>query len=131
MAAMSDYTHMNLDAVPDMAPQFDMPAGLEARFARAPLGCETSGMTLFRMAPNFRVPFGHRHAEQEEIYVLISGSAKLHVGDEVLELAPMDAVRVAPQPARAAQAGPDGAVVLAFGAGPEGDGEIVQDFWKD
>lgn len=128
---MSDYTHLSLDAVHDMAPQFGMDDSLEARFARDALGCRDSGVTLFRMKPGFRVPFGHRHTEQEEIYVLVSGSARMKIEDEIVELRPWDAVRVAPTPVRAAEAGPDGAVLLVFGAGPKGDGEPVPGWWTD
>lgn len=130
-APMSDYTHISFDEVTDMAPQFGMGDSIEARFAREALQSETQGMTLFRFQPGFRVPFGHRHHEQEELYVIAEGSARMRIDDEILDLKRWDAVRIAPHPTRAVEAGPDGAVMLVFGAGPTGDGEVVQDWWTD
>ena len=50
-----------------------MPEGLEARFAREALGLDNQGMSLFTLEPNYRIPFGHRHKEQEEVYVVVTG----------------------------------------------------------
>ena len=77
------------------------------------------------------MPFGHTHCEQEEVYVVVSGSALVRVGDEEIELARWDAIRVAPGVWRGLAGGPDGAEVLAFGA-PNTDNkdvEMDQDFW--
>ena len=93
---MSDFTKVNLLEVEDMAPRFDLSPGLESRFARTPLELEGAGVSYFRLAPGFRTPFGHRHEEQEEVYVVLSGLARLSVEDEIVELGPMDAVRVSP-----------------------------------
>jgi mannose-6-phosphate isomerase-like protein (cupin superfamily) len=128
---MAGYTRVNLAEVEDMAPKFGLSPGLESRFAREPLELERSGLTLFRLAPEFRTPFGHRHGEQEEIYVVVSGSVRAAVGDEVLELGPWDALRMAPETMRALEGGPEGAEVLAFGApntGP-GDAEPAPGWW--
>jgi mannose-6-phosphate isomerase-like protein (cupin superfamily) len=129
---MPEYTHVNLKRVEDMAPKFGLSPGLESRFAREALECEKSGMSYFRIAPGFRAPFGHRHAEQEEIYVVISGSARIKVDDDEIELGTLDAIRVAPQATRALQGGPDGAEVIAFGAPkpPEQDVEMLQGWWQ-
>ena len=91
---MSDYTHKRLPDVDDMAPQFGMPAEMQARFAARPLGLERTGLTYFRLAPGFRIPFAHRHEDQEEVYVVIRGSARIKIGDDVLDLSELDAVRV-------------------------------------
>ena len=90
-----------------MAPQFGM-EGMEARFARTNLELDGSGISLFRIAPDHRAPFGHHHESQEEIYLLIDGGATFNVEGEEIELAPMDALRVAPTATRGMQAGPDG-----------------------
>ena len=85
------------------------------------------------MAPNFRLPFGHRHKTQEEIYVLISGSARARVEAEVVELKPFDALRVHKDTMRGFEAGPEGAEMIAIGAphtGP-GDADMVNDWWMD
>jgi quercetin dioxygenase-like cupin family protein len=83
-----------------------------------------------RFAPGAKA-HGHRHKQQEEIYVLVSGSATMKVGDDVLELQPWSAVRVPPHVMRGIRAGPDGAEVIAVGApntGP-GDGEEPDPNW--
>ena len=98
-----------------MAPEHGM-EGLESRFARTNLELENSGLSLFRLDGGFRMPFGHTHSEQEEVYVILSGSARVAVGDEVVELAEMDAIRIPPETIHGIEAGPDGAEILAFGA---------------
>jgi uncharacterized cupin superfamily protein len=129
---MSDYTHIQLPDVEDMAPQFGMPSEMQARFSGRPLGLERTGITYFRLEPGFRIPFGHRHVDQEEVYVVIRGSARMKVGDDVLELAELDAVRVAGDTIRNLEAGPDGAEVIAFGehAGQD-QSEMVPGWWSD
>ena len=129
---MSDYTHKSLPEIDDMAPQFGMPAEMQARFAGQPLGLDRTGLTYFRLAPGFRIPFGHRHEDQEEVYVVIRGSARIKVGDDVLELGELDAVRVPGDTLRNLEGGPDGAEVIAFGerAG-EDQSEMVQGWWGE
>lgn len=128
---MPDYTVVNLNQVEDVAPKHGI-TGLESRFARTALGLEKSGLSLFRLTPDFRIPFGHRHGEQEEVYVVLSGTARVKLEDEIVELAPMDAIRVPGHVARSIEAGPDGAEVLAFGAPNTNnrDAEMVQGFWE-
>ena len=129
---MSDYTHKSLPEIDDMAPQFGMPAEMQARFAGQPLGLDRTGLTYFRLAPGFRIPFGHRHEDQEEVYVVIRGSARIKVGDDVLELGELDAVRVPGDTLRNLEGGPDGAEVIAFGerAGQD-QSEMVQGWWSE
>ena len=113
---MAAYTRVNLKSdVKDMAPQFGMD-GIESHFARTNLELENSGVSYFRLEPGYRAPFGHTHSEQEEIYVILSGSARVAVGDEVVELGELDAIRIAPETMHGMEAGPDGAEILAFGA---------------
>jgi mannose-6-phosphate isomerase-like protein (cupin superfamily) len=129
---MSGYTKINLKGdVEDMAPQFGLSPGLESHFARRALGTEKSGTSYYRIAPDFRVPFGHRHEHQEEVYVVVSGSAKFNVEGDEIELGPLDALRVDADQTRGMQGGPEGAEVLAFGAPipEEQDAEMVQGWW--
>jgi mannose-6-phosphate isomerase-like protein (cupin superfamily) len=132
---MADYTVKNLKDVEDQAPKFGLSPGLEARFAREPLDLGGSGVSYQRLAPNFRVPFGHRHKTQEEVYVLVSGTARIKLDDEVIGLEPWDAVRVAKETMRCFEAGPEGAELIAFGAGGPGagldDAEMTPDWWSD
>lgn len=131
---MTDFTHLNLGAdVEDLAPKHGLAPNIESRFARAPLGLEQSGLSYYKMAPGFRLPFGHRHGEQEEVYVVLSGNARFRVGDETVEMKPLDALRVPGPVARGMEAGPDGAEILAFGAPntENKDAEMVSDFWPE
>jgi mannose-6-phosphate isomerase-like protein (cupin superfamily) len=127
---MADNTIVNLQEVEDAAKKFGMPQGLEARFARSALRLQKSGVTLFKVGPDFRVPWGHRHRDQEEVYLVLRGSATVAFGDgETAELREWDAVRIPADEARSFKSGPDGAELLAFGAGDQGDTEMIQDFW--
>ena len=130
---MGGYTKKNLRTeVDDQAPRFGMPAELEARFARRALGGETLGLSLLTLAPGFRIPFGHRHESQEEVYVVVRGSARVKVEDEIVELGEWDAIRFDGGTMRAVEAGPDGVEYLAFGAGDDPlDAETVQGWWSD
>lgn len=131
---MADYTKLNLRRdIEDMAPKFGLSPGMESHFARRPLALEQSGLSYFKLAPDFRPPFGHRHSEQEEVYVIASGSARLRLGDEVLELGQWDAVRIARGVMRGLEAGPEGVEVIAFGAPntDNQDAEMVQGWWSD
>ena len=128
---MADYTHLNLrDDVEDLAPKHGL-EGLESHFARNPLGLEKSGVSYYKLEPNFRLPFGHTHSEQEEVYVVLSGSATFKVDDEIVELKRLDALRVPGPVARGMESGPEGAELLAFGAPntDNKDAEMQQDFW--
>jgi quercetin dioxygenase-like cupin family protein len=128
---MADYTIVNLREVEDQAPKFGYAPHLESRFAREPLGLRNSGISLFKAAPGFRIPFGHKHNRQEEIYVVVAGSARLKVEDEIVQLGTWDAIRLAPDTRRALEAGPDGAEIIAFGAPKTemGDAELLPEFW--
>ena len=130
---MTGYTVVNLKRVEDQAPKFGYSPGLESRFARVALELENSGLSYFRLAPGFRIPFGHHHTEQEEIYLVIGGSARAKVGDEVIELKQWDALRVAGPVTRCLEGGPEGADVLAFGApsNQNRDAQMVPDWWTD
>jgi mannose-6-phosphate isomerase-like protein (cupin superfamily) len=131
---MAAYTKINLrEDVDDQAPNFGLAPDLEARMARVPLELEHSGISYQRLAPNYRVPFGHRHKNQEEIYIVVNGSVRVKLEDEVIELKPWDAVRVPKETMRGFHAGPEGVEILAVGApntGP-GDAEVEQDWWSD
>src|ERR671917_2449143 len=106
---MADYTIVNVKEIEDMAPRFGMAPGLESRFGRGPLGLERSGISHFRVAPGYRLPFGHVHREQEEIYLVLSGRARVKLDDDIVELGEWDAVRIPPGTARSFEGGRDGA----------------------
>lgn len=90
---------------------------MQARFARAALDSDEPGVSRFIYEPGSRVPFGHRHREQEEAYVVVSGSGRVKLDDEIVGLAEWDVLRVAPCVLRAFEAGPDGLDVICIGLG--------------
>jgi mannose-6-phosphate isomerase-like protein (cupin superfamily) len=130
---MTDSTIKNLKEVDDAAPGFGLSPNLEARFAREPLECEQMGVSYERLAPDFRTPFGHKHKTQEEVYVIIAGSGRVKIDDEVHDVRQWDAVRVGPGTMRNFEAGPDGLELIAMGAPktPPGDAELIQNWWSD
>jgi mannose-6-phosphate isomerase-like protein (cupin superfamily) len=130
---MIGYTIVNLREVEDMAPKFGLSPGLESRFARVPLGLESSGISYFRVAPGFRTPFGHEHEQQEEVYLVVAGSARMKLDDEVAELKRWDAIRVSPQTMRCFEGGREGAEIIAFGApsNENRDVEMTPNWWTD
>ena len=84
---MTSYTKSNVrEEVENSAPKFGMPDAMDARFARSALGEKTLGLSLMRLAPNFRIPFGHKHKHQEEVYVVVRGSGRVKVENEIVEL---------------------------------------------
>ena len=131
---MAGYTKVNLkDEVEDQAPNFGLEGKLEMRMARVPLELEEQGVSYQRIAPNFRLPFGHQHKTQEEVYIVLSGSLRAKIEDEIVELEPFDALRVHKDTMRSFEGGPEGAELLAVGAphtGP-GDAETENDWWSD
>ncbi len=128
---MSDYAIKNLKEVENSNSRPD--ADVEARFARKHLDSQHLGVSYFRYGPGFRSTLGHRHREQEEAYVVVGGSGRVKLGDEVVELRQWDVIRVAPSTVRAFEGGPEGIELIAVGSDrPEGgDGERVDGFWED
>ena len=102
---MADYTLKNLQDIEDQAPKFGHSPDMEARFGRNPLGLEQSGVSYLRLAAGFRVPFGHTHSRQEEVYVVVYGSGRIKLDDDVVELQEWDFVRIPAGVWRNAEAG--------------------------
>jgi mannose-6-phosphate isomerase-like protein (cupin superfamily) len=128
---MSRFTITNLKGIEDSAGE--RAPDLEARFARKHLDAEHLGVSYFRYAPGFRSPMGHSHREQEEVYLVVNGSGRMKLDDQIVELLQWDVVRVAPETIRALEGGPAGLEVVAIGSDrPEGgDGVPVPDWWVD
>ena len=125
----SPYTVVNVKQVEDAAVRFGMAPNIESRFARRALELRNSGLTYLRLAPGYRMPFGHAHERQEEIYLVVSGSVTMKLDDDLVELGAWDAIRVAPEVVRASEAGPNGAEIVAFGAPQAKDTQMRPDFW--
>ncbi len=125
------FTHMKLTDVKDSAPEFGFGDVQEARFAKDDLDAERTGVSHQKLKPGQRNPFGHKHEAAEEVYVVIAGSGRMKLDDEIVEVETLDAIRVSPEVIRAFEAGDDGIEVLAVGARHDGDGEVVPGWWSD
>jgi mannose-6-phosphate isomerase-like protein (cupin superfamily) len=123
------YAKKNLRDVTDSAAEHGLSESQEARFPARDLEAEQTGMNFLVVKPGKREAFAHRHKAAEEVYVVLAGSGKVKLDDELVDLAPMDAVRVSPGVTRAFEAGPDGLEVLIFGPHVQGDGELVDGHW--
>lgn len=127
-----DYTIKNLCEIEDVAPKFGFSEVQEARFPREDLDAQTIGLAFHFVKPSSRQAFAHRHDQAEEIYVVLSGSGRVKLDQDVRDVGPLDAIRVAPRVARAFEAGPEGLQLLVFGPRHAGDGEIMrEDFWGE
>ena len=124
----ADYTLVNLKEIDGSASE-----NVEAHFGRKHLDSKHLGVSHFRYGPGFRAEKGHSHREQEEVYVVVAGSGRMKLNDEIVELRPWDTVRVAPATWRALEGGPDGLEFIAIGTDrPEGgDGMHTENFWID
>jgi mannose-6-phosphate isomerase-like protein (cupin superfamily) len=131
---MTTYTVQDLNEVQNQGENFGLnPDEYQVRMAKDPLECQHAGISLVRLGPGYRVPFGHSHKTQEEIYVLVKGGARIKIEDDIVDMKPMTAVRVDPGAMRGFEAGSEGADLIAIGApktGP-GDGDVVPGWWSD
>ena len=125
------YTLKKLTDVKDSAPAFGYGEIQEVRFAGGDLEATDTGVSHQQIKANQRVPFAHRHENAEEIYVVLAGSGRVKLDDEIIDLEALDALRVAPKVTRNFEAGPEGLEVLAFGPHHERDGEVIQGWWTD
>ncbi len=127
--APATYTIRTLTDAEDAAAKHGMGAMGEARFPNEDLGTQQTGLSHHRLRPQARQPFGHRHQDAEEVYVVLSGSGRVKLDDDIAQIGPLDAIRVAPTVARAFEAGPEGLELLAFGPLRPGDGELLPEWW--
>ena len=125
---MPEWTMKNFADIEDRSPD---DVEMEWHFARKELGFDQIGVSRFTFEPDVRFPFAHRHREQEEAYVVVAGSGRAKLGDDIVELTQWDVVRVPPEVGRQFEAGPEGLELICVGGPlPEGgDGEPVEGFW--
>jgi len=125
---MADWTKRNFEDLQDRSPA-DVP--MRWLFSRNAVGSRQVGVSRFSYEPGGRMPFGHRHAVQEEVYVVVAGSGRAKLDDEIIEIAQWDVLRVAPQVIRSFEAGPDGMEMICVGGKrpDRGDSERFADFW--
>ena len=131
------FTLANLkEDLEDLGANFDGAPGLEFRHAGKALGLEHSGLSYQRIPPGYRFPYGHTHRAQEEVYVIVRGSGRMKLDDDVVDVKEWDVVRVPPGVWRGYEGGPDGLEILVFGAphlgdDPRGDVEGQRGWWAD
>jgi mannose-6-phosphate isomerase-like protein (cupin superfamily) len=129
---MADWTLRNLkDDVENSAETYGMGPDLETRFGRRELELEGGGFSYQRLAPNYAIPFGHRHQKQEEVFLVLAGSGRAKLDGEVRELKQWDALRLPPAVMRGFAAGPDGMELLVIGFGDGGDTEMLDGYWDE
>lgn len=126
---MSSYAKTNLDDSENVAPKYGMGDMGESRFLRRDLGADGIGMANYRMNPAQRIGFGHTHGEAEEVYVVLAGSGRFKIDDEIVEVGRKDVVYCPPGTMRAWESGPDGMELLAFGHHVEDDSTIEMGWW--
>jgi len=128
---MPDYTHKSLKDVHDSAPDFGFGEFGEARFAREAADAEQVGLAYHALKPDAHNPLGHVHEDAEEVYVVLAGSGRMKLDDEIIEIRQRDMIRVAPDVWRGFSAGPEGLEVIAFGAHHPGDGQLDPQWWVE
>jgi mannose-6-phosphate isomerase-like protein (cupin superfamily) len=128
---MDGYTKKNLRDVDDAAVKGGFTEHQEARFATGDLDAESTGVSFHVVKAGKRQAFGHLHEEAEEVYVVVAGEGRMKLDDDVIDVGPLDAVRVAPPVKRAFEAGDGDLELIAFGPRHEGDGEILPGWWTD
>jgi mannose-6-phosphate isomerase-like protein (cupin superfamily) len=125
------YTLKRLSDVEDLAPRFGYEERQEAHFANDDLDVEQTGLSYHRVKPDHRQAFGHKHDQAEEVYVVVAGSGRVKLDDEIVELGKLDALRISPAVTRQFEAGPEGLDLIVFGPRHKGDGELIPGWWSD
>ena len=131
------FTLRNIKDLQDLGSNFDGAPDLEFRAATKALEkLEKSGLSYQRIPPGYRFPSRNTHKTQEEVYVVLRGSGRMKVDDEIVEVKEWDAVRVPPGAWRGYEAGPEGLEFFVIGApnlgeSPRDDVEGRRDWWAD
>ena len=88
---------------------------------RAELGISSFGVQVVELPPDsgdLAPEHDHYHDGQEELYLLLEGSAELALPDLTLQLDEMTPVRIAPETRRRLRSGSEGARLLLIGGTP-------------
>jgi mannose-6-phosphate isomerase-like protein (cupin superfamily) len=129
---MSDYTITAASDVPDVLG--DYPG--EMRMLTMGLDSEHVALTYRVMPPQTggKGSYGHSHKTQEEVYFVISGTLQFKLGDEVIDVGPLTAVRITPETVRSVwNEGPDDVQLVIVGGpkldDPRADADMHDGFW--
>jgi mannose-6-phosphate isomerase-like protein (cupin superfamily) len=113
--------------------RLDLDGGERVQTLRRDLGVSSFGLNLILLAPGQRGRI-HRHARQEEVYVVLGGTLTLVVEDEPLDLTRGDVAALGPEVRRQlVNLGPDRCAVLAIGGAEphEGRDGVAFRAWDD
>ena len=93
---MSKHTVKRLDEATDVRGARGLPG--EMHMLGRELDTEQVALTRRRMPPDTgeKGMFGHTHKTQEEVYFVASGTLTFKIGDELVEVGPGAAIRIAP-----------------------------------
>ena len=125
------YTFKKLTEVEDSAVRFGFDDSMEARFATSQLDAEDTGVSYHRIKPGKRQGFAHQHELAEEVYVVLGGSGRIKLDDEIVELAPLDAIRIQPSVVRCLEADSEGLEFIVFGPRHDGDAQLIPGWWTE
>jgi mannose-6-phosphate isomerase-like protein (cupin superfamily) len=131
---MAGYTVRDLKEVENQGVKFGLDENdAQVRMAKDPLECSGCGVTYLKLGPGWRAPWGHTHKTQEEIFILVNGTARMKLDDEIVEMKPFTAVRVSPETMRSYEGGPEGAELIAIGTPRTGGGDAITEpgWWQD
>jgi mannose-6-phosphate isomerase-like protein (cupin superfamily) len=104
--------------------QIDELAAIEhgaIKLAGDELGVRSFGLQVLDLPPGFTGYPEHDHAQdgQEEVYVVLAGSAEFTVAGDRVEAGAGSLVRVAPESTRKLVPGAEGVQILAIGCAPD------------
>ena len=130
------FTLSNIKDLEDIGSAFNAAPELQFRAATKALELEQAALSYQSVPPGYRFPYGHTHKRQEEVYVVVRGSGRMKVDDEIVDLKEWDAVRVAPGTWRGYEAGPEGLEILVIGApnlgeAPREDVDGERNWWAE
>jgi mannose-6-phosphate isomerase-like protein (cupin superfamily) len=132
---MSDYTVVRRDEAFDAMSEY--PGFGEMRFYTQAANAEQVAITWRSMPAGTggRGSYGHRHSDQEEIYLVVAGNLTFKVGEDVFEVGPHTAVRVASDAYRSVHndSAEDAEMVICSVRADEAgaEPEMTPDFWPE
>jgi mannose-6-phosphate isomerase-like protein (cupin superfamily) len=116
---MDDVTHKRIEEIEPYSGKGTIP-GIKFRPAGRALGVTAWGMNVAEIEGGCTGYPEHEHSKdgQEEVYVVLRGSARMHLGAAIVSLKPGSMIRVAPTQKRKIIPDKDGVTVLVIGSTP-------------